>query len=95
MTTLPAACLTLFVLGASGAVPVLCVVGVRWQALFLAPLGGAIITAIAGTCCLIIAGSTITWFLGLSIVGLGVGIVVLRFKCRNDLPRTNRPSWAE
>ena len=93
MTTLPAACLTLFVLGASGAVPVLCVVGVRWQALFLAPLGGAIIAAIAGTCCLIIAGSTIMWFLGLSIVGLGVGIVVLRFKCRNDLPRTNRPSW--
>lgn len=92
MTTLPAACFALFVLGASGVVPVMCVVGVRWQALLLAPLAGAMITALAGTCCLITAGSTIAWFLGLSTVGLGIGIVVLRSQCRNDLPRA-KLSW--
>jgi hypothetical protein len=90
VTTLPAACLALLVFGASGAAPVLCVVGIRWQALFLAPLAGAIIAAVAGACVVAIAGSAVTWFVGLSTIGLGAGAAVLWSKRRGDLPRAHR-----
>ena len=92
MTTLPAACAALLALGAAGAAPVLCVVGVRWQALFLAPLGGAVIAAIAGTCVVALAGSTIVWFVGLSLVGLAAGVAVLRSRYRRDRPPTDPSS---
>jgi hypothetical protein len=90
VTTLAAACLTVLVLAGAGAAPVVLAVGVRWQSLLLAPLGGAVMAAVAGLFVVAFAGSTIDWFIGLSIAGLGLGAAGMLVRGRVDRPRDDR-----
>ncbi len=65
---------TLAVLSAAGLLPVLALVGLRWIAIPLIPLGGAILAAISGTCYLALGGTFMAWFVALATVGwIGVG----------------------
>jgi hypothetical protein len=74
VSTLAAAVITLVALSAAGAVPVLRLVGARWPALFLMPLGGSVVASAAGACSLAITGSILPWFFGIAaVVAAGVG----------------------
>jgi len=62
VTLVPGAILALVVLAAAGLLPVVALVGLRWATVPLCPLGGAVMAAVAATCCLGIGASTMTWF---------------------------------
>ena len=96
MTTVPSAVLTMVVLAAAGALPVLALVGGRWQALPLAPLGGAVIAAVAGACCLATAGSALSWFVVLAPSAAAVTIAwwLLGRRRRRPVPDGTPPSPA-
>ncbi|MHB8498445.1 MAG: hypothetical protein ACYDES_10750 [Acidimicrobiales bacterium] len=67
MTTADAA-FGIAVLGAAGTLPVLAGVGLRLVAIPLAPLGGAVIAAVASAAELAIGGPLLLWFAGLSLL---------------------------
>ncbi len=69
MTTGPAALTALAVLAAAGLLPVVAGVGLRWVALPLVPLGGAVLASLAATAYLAVGGSFIGWFGALSLAG--------------------------
>jgi hypothetical protein len=77
MSTPAAAALTLLVLAAAGALPVLALVGARLVVVPLFPLAGAVLGALSAACCIAIAGSLITWFIGWSVVAALVAMVAL------------------
>jgi len=69
MSLVPATALALLVLAAAGCLPVLGLVGFRWFALPLIPLGGAVVAAVAATCGLGIGADTMTWFVIVAVLG--------------------------
>ncbi len=76
MSTVPAAIVTLLVLSAVGVLPVLALIGVRWIAIPLAPLAGAIVAAVAATTYVAAGGTFMAWFTG---EGVLVAAAVLAF----------------
>ena len=90
MTTAGAAVLSLAVLGAAGAAPVVTIVGARWRALLLAPLAGAVLTAVAGACTLAIAGAIVPWFAALAVAAALASLAIGRRFPRARLPRRAR-----
>ncbi len=66
MNTVAAGLVTLLVLGCAGALPVLLLVGVRFVALPLMPLAGAVVAGVAGACTIALAGGLVLWFVILS-----------------------------
>jgi hypothetical protein len=64
MSTAPAAIVALLALSAAGVLPVLALVGVRWIAIPLAPLAGAIVAAVAATSYVAGGGTFMAWFVG-------------------------------
>jgi hypothetical protein len=75
MSTVPAAIVALFVLSAAGVLPVLALIGVRWIALPLAPLAGAIVAAVAATTYVAVGGTFMTWFVVEAVVLAAVVVV--------------------
>ena len=69
MTLVPGVALTMLVLSAAGCLPVLGLVGFRFYAVALCPLAGAVLAAVAATCCLGLGASTMTWFVIVSVLG--------------------------
>ena len=67
MSTVAATVVALVVLSAAGLVPVAVAVGPRWVAVPLAPLGGAVVAAVAATASLSFGGALIAWFMGLAV----------------------------
>jgi hypothetical protein len=65
------------VLAAAGFLPVLATVGLRWCAVPLAPLAGAVLAGLAATGSLSFGGSLVDWFLGLAAVAVVVVCAVL------------------
>ena len=76
MSTVPAAIVTLLVLSTVGVLPVLALIGVRWIAIPLAPLAGAIVAAVAATTYVAAGGTFMAWFTG---EGVLVAAAVLAF----------------
>lgn len=64
MSTVPAAIVALVVLSAVGVLPVLALTGVRWIAIPLTPLAGAIVAAVAATTYVAAGGTFMAWFVG-------------------------------
>jgi hypothetical protein len=64
MSTVPAAIVALLVLSAVGVLPVLALIGVRWIAIPLTPLAGAIVAAVAATTYVAAGGTFMAWFVG-------------------------------
>jgi hypothetical protein len=87
VSTLVAAVVSIAVLTASGALPCYVTMGRSWQALFVAPLAGSVVAGVAGACSLVVAGSTLTWFVTLS--GIGFVISVLAVLVRRGRARTS------
>jgi len=71
-----AALAAMAVLAASGTLPVLALVGARWVAVPLIPLGGAVIAAVAAAGMVAIGGSLVVWFVALAAT-IGFVIVAL------------------
>ena len=69
MTTFLATTAAVCALAAAGAIPVLATVGLRWHAVTLAPLAGAVIAALAATASLTFGGPLLSWFVGLAALG--------------------------
>lgn len=91
MSTLDASLVAVLVLGAAGALPVVALVGCRWPAVPMAPLAGAVLAAAAGGCCLVVAGTTLAWFAGLSslaALGSAAAIAARRRRTRPARPPT-------
>ncbi len=87
MSTAPAAMVAMVVLSASGLLPVLVLVGLRWITIPLAPLAGALVAAFAATGFVAFGGTFLEWFVALAVAGacaIGAGWVL-----RPDL----RPRW--
>jgi hypothetical protein len=72
MSTVPAAIVALLVLSAAGVLPVLALVGVRWIAIPLTPLAGAIVSAVAATSYMAVGGAFMAWFVGEAVFLAGV-----------------------
>ena len=68
MSTLAATVVALAVLSAAGVVPVAVAVGPRWVVVPLAPLGGAVLAAVAANASLSFGGALPAWFVGLAVV---------------------------
>jgi hypothetical protein len=77
MNTIVAAVVTMLVLAAAGALPVLAVVGARLVALPLCPLAGALLAGVSAGCCVAIDGSLLMWFVLWSSLAAAGGVVVL------------------
>ena len=80
MSVTAAALAATAVLAAGGTLPVLALVGARWVAAPLIPLGGAVLAAVAAAGTLAIGGSLVVWFVVLAVT-LGsviVGLWILR-----------------
>ncbi len=80
MSTVVATIAAVVALAAAGALPVLAAVGLRWFAVPLAPLAGAVVAALAADASLSFGGSLLDWFVGLAAVGAAVvfGLWVVR-----------------
>ncbi len=80
MTTFLATTAAICALAAAGAIPVLATVGLRWHAVTLAPLAGAVIAALAATASLTFGGPLLSWFVGLAALGAAAvfGLWVVR-----------------
>lgn len=76
MSTAPAAVLALALLAAAGALPVVALVGLRPLSVPLAPLGGAVLAALAATGCLVLGGSILGWFVVLGVLA-GATVVIV------------------
>lgn len=70
MSVPAAAVATLVVLAAAGCLPTLALIGLRWSALPLAPLAGALLGAVAATAELALGGTFVVWFAALGAVGV-------------------------
>ena len=68
MNTAFATVVALLALGGAGFVPVAGAVGARWVVVPLAPLGGAVLAAVAATASLSFGGALASWFVGLAVV---------------------------
>lgn len=84
--------MALVVLAAGGLFPVVGLVGLRWWAVFLCPLGGAVVAAVATTCCLGIGGRTMTWFVTVSALGAAGTIAGWWWRPDHRPWRSDRPS---
>ena len=90
MTTVIATVAAVCALAAAGMFPVLAAVGLRWVAVTLAPLVGALTAALAATASLTFGGQFISWFVGLA--ALGAGAVFALWVVRPDFgPRRAPP----
>ncbi len=80
MTTILATTVAVCALAAVGALPVVAGVGLRWVAVPLAPLAGAVVAALAATASLTFGGPLISWFVGLAALGAAAvfGLWVVR-----------------
>jgi hypothetical protein len=80
VTTFVATTAAVCALAAAGAIPVLATVGLRWHAVTLAPLAGAVIAALAATASLTFGGPLLSWFVGLAALGAAAvfGLWVVR-----------------
>jgi hypothetical protein len=84
------AVVTVAVLAAAGALPVLALVGLRWVAVPLIPLGGAVVAAVAAAATVAIGGSLMGWFVSLA---AATGVIVIALWAHR---RTLRPwRWGE
>ncbi len=92
MTTAGAAVLSLVVLGGAGAIPVITIVGVRWHALPLAPLAGAVLAGVAGACTLAIAGAIVPWFAALAVAAALASLAIGRRFPGGRLARRSEPA---
>ncbi|HEX7459871.1 MAG TPA: hypothetical protein VF279_04515, partial [Acidimicrobiales bacterium] len=72
MTTIPAAVVALVVLSASGLVPTVGLVGLRWITVPLLPLSGSVAAAVAATGFLALGGTFMGWFVGVAVAAAGV-----------------------
>ena len=68
---IPGVVVALTVLAAAGLFPVVGLVGLRWYAVPLCPLAGAVVAAVAATCCLGLGGGTMAWFVIVGALGAG------------------------
>jgi hypothetical protein len=75
MSTPAATLLTLLVLAASGALPVLLLVGPRVVALPLMPLAGSVLCAVSAVCTIVLAGALWEWFVLWSCAAAAVALV--------------------
>ena len=80
MSTVLATVAGVAVLGAIGLLPVLATVGLRWHAVALAPLAGAVAAGVAATASLTFGGSLMGWFLGIGALAAAAvcGLLVVR-----------------
>ncbi len=80
MSTVIATTAAVVALAAAGALPVLATVGLRWFAVPLAPLAGAVVAALSANASLSFGGSLLDWFVGLAALGAAVvfGVWVVR-----------------
>ncbi|MGA2838203.1 MAG: hypothetical protein ABSF84_16555 [Acidimicrobiales bacterium] len=69
MSTVSATAVGIAVLAAAGLLPVLATVGLRWFAVPLVPLAGAVVSGVAATAYLSVGGSFMAWFLVLAAAG--------------------------
>ncbi len=76
MSTLSATVVALVVLAAAGLVPVAATVGPRWVLVPLAPLGGAVVAALAATAAVSFGGTLIAWFVGFALAAAAVALAV-------------------
>jgi hypothetical protein len=79
-------------LAAAGALPVLATVGLRWFAVPLAPLAGAVVAALSANASLTFGGSLLDWFVGLA--ALGAAAVFGVWVVRPDLGPRRSPAGA-
>jgi hypothetical protein len=76
MTSAEGAGLTMAVLALAGALPVLLLVGPRFVAVPLLPLGGAVLCAAAAVCTITVSGTLLAWFVGWSAASAAVSILL-------------------
>lgn len=88
MSTAPAAVVALIVLAAAGALPTLALAGLRWVAVPLAPLAGAVIAALSAAACLAIGGPILGWFVAIAVAAAGI----VGYWCRRSAVRPRRRS---
>jgi hypothetical protein len=69
VSTLPAAVLALAVLAAAGALPAVALAGLRWLAVPLAPLAGAVVAGVGATAFVAAGGAFMAWFVGMGAAG--------------------------
>jgi hypothetical protein len=69
VSTVLATTAALLALGAAGALPVLASVGLRWFAVPLAPLAGAVVAALSADASLTFGGPLLDWFIGVAAIG--------------------------
>ena len=86
MSVTAGATLTLAVLAAAGALPTLALVGTRWMVIPLAPLGGAVVAALAATVTLALGAPFMMWFVALSVVS-SVAAVAIWVRWPSQRPR--------
>lgn len=87
MSTAPAALIAMMILSAAGLLPALALIGLRWIAIPLVPLTGAVAAAMAATGYLAVGGTFMVWFVGLAVVGV---LVVVAYW----VTRPERRPWA-
>jgi hypothetical protein len=78
-------------LGAAGLLPVLATVGLRWYAVPLAPLAGAVAAGLAATASVTFGGPLLDWFVAIAVLAAGAvcALLVVRpdLGLRADAPR--------
>ena len=91
MSTVLATLAGICALGAAGLLPVLVTVGLRWYAVPLAPLAGAVAASLAATASLTFGGPLLDWFIGIAVLAAGAvcGLLVVRpdLGLRAEAPR--------
>jgi len=75
VSTPAATVVAILVLAAAGVVPVAVAVGPRWVVVPLAPLGGALLAALAATASLSVGAPLLAWFVGLAAGAAVVAVV--------------------
>lgn len=89
MSTTTAAAVSIVALAALGVLPVLATTGWRWVSVPLAPIAGAIATALGGGAFLLFGGTFLLWTIAIATVA---GLVVLGRWWRNPACRPRRPT---
>jgi len=72
MNTVLATMVAVTVLSAAGCMPVVATIGMRWFAVPLVPLAGAVLAGLAASASLSFGGSLLNWFVGLAMVAAGI-----------------------
>ena len=71
MNTVLATMVAVTVLSAAGCMPVVAAIGLRWFAVPLVPLAGAVLAGLAASASLSFGGGLLNWFVGLAMVAAG------------------------